>query len=198
MMTTNPLIAAADAALSLPFRVATLSPRKPTRFDFVADGAQCRALALELGLSRVDSVSFKGEIRPSGKRDFTVVADLAARIVQPCSITLVPVKTVIAEQVERKFLADFVVPDGIELEMHDGDDAIEPLPEVIDVGFLAIEALALLVPLYPRAPGAELGEVAVTEPGVAALRDQDLKPFAALAGLKAKLDGQNGGEGGNT
>ena len=197
-MTTDPLIATTDAALSLPFRVATLSPRKPTRFELVADGAQCRALALELGLSRVDSASFKGEIRPSGKRDFTVVADLAARIVQPCSITLVPVKTVIAEQVERKFLADFVVPDGVELEMHDGDDAIEPLPEVIDVGFLATEALALLVPLYPRAPGAELGEVAVTEPGVAALRDQDLKPFAGLAGLKAKLDRQNSGEDGNT
>ena len=187
-----------DAALSQPFRVATLSPRKPTRFDIVADPDQCRALAVELGLSRVDSLSFKGEIRPSGKRDFTVVADLAARIVQPCSITLVPVKTVISEQVERTFLADFVVPDGVELEMHDGDDAIEPLPEVIDVGFLATEALALLVPLYPRSPGAALGEVAVSEPGVVALRDQDLKPFAGLAALKAKLGGQNGGDDGNT
>lgn len=185
-------------ALSLPFRVATLSPRKPTRFDIVADAAQCRALAEELDLSRVENLSFKGEIRPSGKRDFTVVADLSARIVQPCSISLVPVKTAIAEQVERKFLADFVVPEGLELEMHDGDDAIEPLPEVIDVGFLATEALALLVPLYPRAPGAELGDVAVTEPGVVALRDGDLKPFAGLAALKAKLGGQNGGEGSNT
>ena len=190
--------AAPNAALSLLFRVATLSPRKPTRFDIVADGAQCRALALELGLSRVDSLSFKGEIRPSGKRDFMVVADLNARIVQPCSITLVPVKTVISEQIERKFLADFVVPDGVELEMHDGDDAIEPLPEVIDAGFLATEALALVVPQYPRAPGAALGDVAVTEPGKVALRDGDLKPFAGLAALKAKLDGQNGGEGGQS
>lgn len=197
-MTTDHSPATSDAALSMPFRVATLSPRKPTRFDLVADGAQCRALAQELGLSRVDSLSFKGEIRPSGKRDFAVVADLQARIVQPCSITLVPVKTTISEQVDRKFLADFVVPEGVELEMHDGDDAIEPLPEVIDVGFLATEALALLVPLYPRSPGAELGEVAVTEPGVMPLRDGDLKPFAALAGLKAKLDGQTGGNGNDT
>ena len=191
-----------DAALSLPFRVATLSPRKPTRFEIVASAEQCRVLAQDLRLSRVDALSFKGEIRPSGKRDFTVVADLEARIVQPCSISLVPVKTVISEHVERQFLADFVVPDGVELEMHDGDDAIEPLPEVIDAWFLAIEALALLVPLYPRAPGAELGEVAVTEPGVVALRDQDLKPFAGLAALKAKLDreggGEDGGEGGQS
>ena len=185
-------------ALSLPFRVATLSPRKPTRFDIIADPDQCRALAAELGLSRVESLSFKGEIRPSGKRDFMVVAELAARIVQPCSITLVPVKTTITDLVERKFLADFAVPEGVELEMHDGDDAIEPLPEVIDAGFLATEALALLVPLYPRAPGAVLGEVAVTEPGIVALRDQDLKPFAGLAALKARLDGQNSGEGGQS
>lgn len=197
-MTTDHLTPSNDAALSLPFRVATLSPRKPTRFDLVADGAQCRALAVELGLSRVDSLSFKGEIRPSGKRDFTVVADLQARIVQPCSISLVPVKTVISEQVERKFLADFVVPDGVELEMHDGDDAIEPLPEVIDIGFLATEALVLVVPQYPRAPGAELGNVAVAEPGVTPLKDGDLKPFAGLAALKAKLEGQSGGDEGQS
>jgi uncharacterized metal-binding protein YceD (DUF177 family) len=185
-------------ALSLPFRVASLSPRKPTRFDIVASPDQRAALAQELGLSKVDSLTFKGEIRPSGKRDFMVVADLQARIVQPCSISLVPVKTVISEQVQRTFLADFVVPDGIELEMQDGDDAIEPLPEVIDAGFVATEALALAVPLYPRAPGAELGDMAVTEPGVAPLRDGDLKPFAGLAALKAKLGGQNGGEDGTT
>jgi uncharacterized metal-binding protein YceD (DUF177 family) len=115
--------------------------------------------------------------------------------VQPCSISLVPVKTVILEQVSRTFLAEFVVPDGVELEMHDGDDMIEPLPEEIDVGFLATEALALAVPLYPRAAGAELGEVAVTEPGVSPLRDGDLKPFASLAALRAKLEGKTeGGE----
>lgn len=192
---TDPRQTPSLPALTMPFRVTTLSPRKPTRFDMVATADQCRLLAIELDLSRVDGLSFKGEIRPSGKRDFTVVADLHARIVQPCSVTLVPVKTVISEQVERKFLADFAVPEGVELELHDGDDAIEPLPEVIDIGFLATEALALVVPQYPRAPGAELGEVAITEPGLTALRDEDLKPFAGLAALKAKLDGESGGEG---
>lgn len=189
---TTPSPTSPGAALCLPFRVATLSPRKPTRFDLAASPDQCRALALELGLSRVDSLTFKGEILPRGKHDFTVSAALEARIVQPCSISLVPVKTIISEQVQRIFLADFVVPDGVELEMHDGDDAIEPLPEVIDAGFLATEALALAVPLYPRAPGVELGDVAVAEPGVTPLRDGDLKPFAGLAALKAKLDGESG------
>jgi uncharacterized metal-binding protein YceD (DUF177 family) len=197
-MTTDHSPAPAAPAFSLPFRVASLSPRKPTRFDIVANADQRAALAQELGLSKVENLTFKGEIRPSGKRDFMVVADLEARIVQPCSISLVPVKTVISEQVQRVFLADFTVPDGIELEMQDGDDAIEPLPEVIDAGFVATEALALAVPLYPRAAGVELGDMAVTEPGVAPLRDGDLRPFAGLAALKAKLGGQNGGDDGTT
>jgi uncharacterized metal-binding protein YceD (DUF177 family) len=182
-----------EAALSLPFRVAALSPRKPTRFDLVATPDQCRALAQELGLSKVESLSFKGEIRPMGKHDFGIVADLSARIVQPCSITLKPVKTAISESVRRTYLADFVVPEGDEVEML-VDETIEALPDVLDVGFVATEALVLAIPLYPRAPGAELGDAAFAEPGVAPLQDGDLKPFAGLAALKARLDGQKGDE----
>jgi uncharacterized metal-binding protein YceD (DUF177 family) len=182
-----------EPALSLPFRVTALSPRKPTRFDLVASPEQCRALAKELGLSKVESLSFKGEIRPMGKHDFGIVADLVARIVQPCSITLRPVKTAISEAVRRTYLADFVVPEGDEVEMT-GDETVEPLPDVIDPGFVATEALVLAIPLYPRAPGAELGDAAFAEPGVAPLQDGDLKPFAGLAALKARLDEQNDGE----
>ena len=178
---------AEDAALSLPFRVATLSPRKPTRFDIVASPAQRSALAQELGLSRVDSLTFKGEIQPKGKHDYVIVADLNARIVQPCSISLQPVKTDISEAVQRTFLADFVVPEGDELELT-GDETIDPLPEVIDAGLVATEALVLAIPLYPRAPGAELGDASFAEPGVKPLDDADLKPFAGLAGLKAQLE----------
>ncbi len=182
-----------EPALSLPFRVTALSPRKPTRFDLVASPEQCRALAQELALSKVESLTFKGEIRPMGKHDFAIVADLVARIVQPCSITLKPVKTAISEPVRRTYLADFVVPEGDEVEMT-GDETVEPLPDVIDAGFVATEALVLAIPLYPRAPGAELGDAAFAEPGVAPLQDGDLKPFAGLAALKARLDEQKDGE----
>jgi uncharacterized metal-binding protein YceD (DUF177 family) len=51
------------------------------------------------------------------------------------------------------------------------------------------EALALALPLYPRAPGAELGEAAFTEPGKPVLRDEDARPFAGLAHLRDKLKG---------
>ena len=186
-----------DVPLSLPFRVTALSPRKPTRFDIIATPEQRSGLAHLLGLSKVEHLTFKGEIRPKGKQDYAVVGDLQARIVQPCSISMVPVKTSITEAVNRTYLADFVVPEGDEIEMPE-DDTIEPLPEVIDPGFVATEALALAIPLYPRAPGAELGEVAVAEPGVKPLTDGDLKPFAGLAALKAKLYGQSTDDGGQS
>ena len=73
------------------------------------------------------------------------------------------------------------------------DDTAEPLPEVIDLTEVTREALALALPLYPRAPGAELGEAVFAAPGTAPIRDEDLKPFAGLAALKAKLE--PGGDG---
>jgi uncharacterized metal-binding protein YceD (DUF177 family) len=66
------------------------------------------------------------------------------------------------------------------------DDSTEALPEVIDAVTVVVEALALALPLYPRAAGVELGEAVFTEPGLAPLREGDLKPFAALAGLVLK------------
>ena len=42
---------------------------------------------------------------------------------------------------------------------------MEPLPQALDLGEVMVEALALALPPYPRAPGVELGEVVATEPG---------------------------------
>jgi uncharacterized metal-binding protein YceD (DUF177 family) len=58
---------------------------------------------------------------------------------------------------------------------------------VIDVAALGIEALALALPLYPRAPGAAFGEAVFAAPGVAPLTSESLRPFAGLASLAEKL-----------
>jgi fido (protein-threonine AMPylation protein) len=106
-------------------------------------------------------------------------------VVQPCSVTLDPVTTRLSEAVRRHFIADYKLPEADELEMPE-DDSTEALPEVIDAVTVVVEALALSLPLYPRAAGVELGEAVFTEPGLAPLREGDLKPFAALAGLVLK------------
>jgi uncharacterized metal-binding protein YceD (DUF177 family) len=183
IMALPPAPSTADLPISLPFRTGALSARKPQRFD-LAPAAEARALLAQLlGITAVYRMQFKGEIRAVGRGDFMLEGELTASVEQPCGITLAPVQTEISEKVERHYLAEMVLPDAAEVEIP-GDEDAEPVPEVIDAGAVAAEALALALPLYPRAPGAELAEAVFAEPGVAAIRDADLKPFAGLAALR--------------
>lgn len=181
MMTQSP-----DLPFSHPLRIAALPSRKPTRFDLVLDADQAAVLAAMLDITAVRNLKFKGELRPTGSRDYLLEAWLAADVQQPCAVTNVPVNTKIGETVIRRYIAGMEMPDAEEAEMP-ADDSAEPLPEVIDLGAVLVEALALALPLYPRAKGAELQETAFTAPGIAPMRDEDLRPFAGLAGLAAKL-----------
>ena len=179
---------AQELPVAHPLRVADLPARKPARFA-LRPGAEALPLVAELiGAETVRKLSFAGELRPEGKRDYVLEADLGATVVQPCVVTLAPVTTRIEEHVVRRYLAEMPEPEDDEVEMPE-DDSAEPLPDVIDPGAVMLEALALALPLYPRAPEAELGEARFAEPGVAPLTDDELKPFAGLAGLRDKLTG---------
>jgi len=178
---------------SLPFTVTAIAGRTSTHVRFHPTHDQRAAIARVLGLISLPMLTFDGDIRPAAKRDMVLEGKLVARVVQPCSVTLDPVTTTLSEAVRRRYLADYKLPEADELEIPE-DDSTEALPDVIDAAAVAIEALALALPLYPRAAGAQLGEAVFTEPGLAPLREGDLKPFAALAGLviKPKDDGQGG------
>ena len=167
---------------SLPFRVTAIVGRSATHVKFAPDAAARAAIGVELGLLALPRMLFEGEIRPSGKRDLVLTGKLTALAVQPCSVTLEPVNTRIAEDVTRRFIADYKMADDEEVEIPE-DDTLEPLGDVIDAAEVAIEALALALPLYPRAAGVELGEVTVSPQGAIPLRDADLKPFAGLGKL---------------
>lgn len=173
---------------SQPYRSATLGSRKPTRFTFAPEAQDRKAIATALGLLDLPKMYVKGEILPVGRHDYTVKADLTASVVQSCIISLVPVTTQLRDQIERRYIRDYQEPEADEMEILADDDS-EPLPEVIDVAAIAIEALTLALPLYPRAPGAALGEAVFADPGVEPLKDVELKPFAGLAALAEKLKG---------
>ena len=173
-----------------PLRSATLPSRKPTRFDLRPDPAARQWIAAQLGLLDLPAFRFTGEIRPDGRDDFTLEATMTAEAVQPCSVSLAPVTAHLTEQVRRRYIAQWQEPEGDEVEMPE-DDTEEPLPETIDVANVALEALELALPLYPRAEGAALGEAVFAAPGTAPLKDEDLRPFAGLAALKARLDGSD-------
>lgn len=168
------------------FRTGGLSPRKPTRFSYRPDAAERARLAADLDLLALHALDLSGEIRPVGRDELLLEATLTARADQPCGITLVPVPAAVSEPVRRRYVAGMADPEGEEIEMPE-DDSTEPMPEVIDLAEIAAEALALALPLYPRAPGAELGQAVHAADGVAPLADADVKPFAGLKGLAAQL-----------
>lgn len=174
-------------------KAASLSSRKPTRFD-LAPSAQVRAaVAAYLGITAIKKLRFVGAISPKGRHDFSLEAVLEAVVEQPCAISLEPVVTTLREDVLRVYLARWEHPTGEELEVPD-DDTTEALGEAIDLGHVAVEALSLALPPFPRAPGAVLEVAEFSAPGTAPLRDTDLKPFAGLAALKAKLENPDGGK----
>lgn len=175
-----------DAARPIRFRTGGLSPRKPTRFRYAPDAAEREALAQELGLLALYMLELSGEVRPQGRDELVLDARLTARADQPCSVTLVPVPASLDEPVRRRYVAGLEMPDGEEVEMPE-DDSVEPMPEIIDLAEITAEALALALPLYPRAPGVEFQTEQHAADGVTPLSDADVKPFAALQGLADRL-----------
>ncbi len=170
---------------SQPYRTVLVSGKKPLYFTFAPDADARAQIAASLSLIDLPEFTFKGALNPKGRNDITLNAQLTALVIQPCAITLAPVRSKLTEETQRTYLREFAEINAEEAEM--GPDDLESLPEIIDVAAVAIEALALALPLYPRARGAELDEAVFAPPGVAPLKDADLRPFAGLAGLAAAL-----------
>lgn len=167
-------------------RVTDLSQSAENGFSLRPDKDALEQIAAALDLSALRKLSFEGQISPLGRSDWQLTGRLGATVVQPCVVTLAPVTTRIDSDVTRQFVTDYVVPDEPEAEMPE-DDTTEPLDQWIDPAAVMREALALMLPDYPRADDAELGQSVYTEPGQTPMTDDDAKPFAGLADLKAKL-----------
>ena len=173
-----------DSAL----RVADLRQNRITQFDLHPDAPGRAGIADDLGLLGLRKLSFKGTIRAEGRSDWLLEGVLGATVVQPCVVTLEPVTTRIDTPVRRLYLADPspILPEGEEIEMPE-DDTAEPLGDTIDPHAVMIEELVLALPAWPRAEGAGIGSITVTEPGQTPLSEEAMKPFAGLAALRDQL-----------
>lgn len=174
----------APGAIEHVVRLGELNARKPYSFYIAPKAPALRSLADDLALSSLKKVTFDGKLTPLGTRDWQLDAQLGVTLIQPCVVTLDPVTTRIEEDVRRQYLAHYAdvaesADAGDEIEMPE-DDSTEALPAALDLGAVMLEALVLAVPQWPRAPGADLGALSVTEPGKAPLQDADLRPFAGL------------------
>ncbi|GAA6158256.1 YceD family protein [Ruegeria sp. HU-ET01832] len=167
-------------------RVADLPQNTSTPFDLRPDAKELAVIREDLGLLGLRKLSFVGDVRAEGKRDWMLAGKLGATVIQPCVVTLEPVTTRIDVPVTRVYLADWTDPDEEEFEIPEGDES-EPLGHEIDPGLVMTEALSLALPQYPRKDGAELEQADYTEPGKQAMTDEDAKPFAGLASLRDAL-----------
>ena len=170
--------------------VPTLVRNGGAEFALRPGRAERRAIAETLGIEDLPKLTFSGAIRAEGRADWRLEARLGATVVQSCVVTLAPVRSRIDETVLRRFIADpRPVPEAAEAEIPE-DDSEEPLGDEIDLLAVAEEALALALPPYPRAPGAELGDARFTAPGTDPMSDDETRPFAALKHLRDR-DGES-------
>jgi len=174
-------------------RLADLPNRKGMAFTIEPDAAARTALATELGVQNVKKIRFSGRLSPLGKRDWQLDATLGASIQQSCVVTLDPMTTRIDDDITRLYVTEFEIPEGDEVEMPE-DDSVEPLPETLDLADVMIEALTLSIPAYPRKDGVATGTSVFTEPGKAAMTDEDARPFAGLAALRDSLENKDKGD----
>lgn len=167
-------------------RLSKLPAGKPTTFRLVPDPDDLRRLAGALDLIDLRKVRLEGTLSPASAQNWNLDGTLGATAVQPCSVTLAPVTTRIDVPIRRRYMADLVAPTETETEMPE-DDSIEPLPQTVDLEQILTESLALALPDFPRAEGAEMEQAAFSAPGVAPMTDDEVKPFAGLAALKKSM-----------
>lgn len=176
-------------SLIAPLRVTQLDGRKTKVIDLQPDAETRGRIAEAFGLSALKKFRFTARLAPFGKHDWELLGEIGATVVQPCAVTLEPVATRIDEPVQRRFLADMPQPEGLEIEMPE-DDSLEPLGTQIDISAIALEALSLAIPAFPRAQPREGAAVIALDsrpPGAPPITAQETRPFAALEALKYRM-----------
>lgn len=173
------------STLSVPafrMRVADLNPRRPHRIEIVPDAGMRAALAEALGLIGLAALRLEGSLQAVGAQDWVLDARMEADVVQPCVVSLGPVSSHLSEDLHRRWTPDLPEPESDDAEM--GDDEVDLLGPVIDLGAVLTEALILALPPWPRAQDAELPPDAIDEDdeGGPGMR----KPFADLSRLLSR------------
>lgn len=153
-------------------------------FDEKPNADELKALSGLLDTLNLAKMRFSGILRPIGKKGWDLTGKLGVTVTQACVVTLEPVKTRIDINIRRQFLPEpEILPETEEIDP-DESDQVEVLGDVIDLGLIATEALAMALPDYPRAPDANLPSEASD-----GLLEKDLRknPFSALENLRDKL-----------
>ena len=172
-------------------RFSDINQLKPFDFHLILSNQKVAELVKRLNLLSIKKVSLVGILSPLSVNKWSLKAELRAIVKQNCVITFKPVKTIVCEPIKRTFSPSALqktyeaVDDGTSPVIF--DDTLHELNDYIDLAEIIFEELTLVLPLYPKIEGAELGCYSVTEPGAKPLTEENIKPFAQLSELKDKL-----------
>lgn len=175
--------------------------------EIEADATELEALARRMKLPAIRSLKARFELMPWKKGRIRVRGEFVAEVEQECVRTLEIFTATVSEPVERIYMKpeaaasrEIATADGLEDPFaEDAPDIIAG--DVIDIGELAAESLALALDPWPRKPGTdfvtystELGgyvdspdDLPVTEV-TGTVEPERPSPFAGLAALKEKLE----------
>ena len=135
----------------------------------------------------IRKMRFKGTISPYEEKGWLLEGVLGASISQYCVVTLERVRTRIDLDVRRVFVP-MPEPTTNEITLDASyNDELETLGKEIDLGLVAMEALVLAIPEYPRIEGAELPDSSFSPPDAKDIAEETPKAFIGLAALKEKL-----------
>ena len=160
--------------------------------DIVASESECTALAKRFGFLGLSGFAARVTIDSQIGGQVVVEGRLRGKIVQACVLSLEPVTQTLDDAfriVCKKDLAEELDPESGEAVINAQADAPEPLVgNMLDVGEIVAEQLALVAEPYPRQAGVKLEDVLPKFRG--GLRrgapGQQRHPFAGLAALRDK------------
>jgi len=184
-----PLPSSTAPVASDPLKVTKLLRADETEFTLAPNTAEQDQMAAFLGAKSLRKLRFEGRILSDEHGGLKLEGHLGATVGLVCAISLEPFNMRVETAVRRAFVpADPQNAAQGEVALaEDFDDELDELGEFIDPAEIALEELALAIPVYPRSPKAELGQAQFSAPGTVPLTDETAKPFAALAALKSKI-----------
>lgn len=168
-------------------QVADLPKNRPYDFALSLSADELTAVADDLDILSVKKLRFEGSLEFNDQGELVLSADLGVTVEQACVVSLEPVKTRIDTDVRRRFIEDMSALDEEHQMLPEDDENTDPLTEIVDLGMVMLEAIALNLPAFPRKDGVELKQRTFAGPGVTPMSDEETKPFAGLAALKDKL-----------
>ena len=173
-----------QSELSRPLSLAALGEGEVIR-RIEASEAEREAVAARLGLISIERLDATLRVRRLGERPLVQVSGrFEAEVTQACVVTLVPVRSHLADDIALSYGLDSRMTPMEDEEVGKEDPPEPHGPEGIDLGEAIVQYLAIALDPYPRAAeaGLERKDWGHDEDDAG----QSSGPFAVLQALKSK------------